>query len=148
MDQGERLILVEKFNKERVANRMASQIATRDLIKTNSLTNAEIGQLVGAYPAYTVGVAYKIGDLVAYKDKLYKCIQAHTSQSDWPPNTTLALWNVIQITAGGTILNWVSGEAVRVGDKRIYNSITYTCLQAHTTQTGWEPPKVPALWVK
>ena len=22
----------------------------------------------------------------------------------------------------------------------------YTCLQAHTSQTGWEPPVVPALW--
>ena len=23
----------------------------------------------------------------------------------------------------------------------------YKCLQAHTSQVGWEPPAVPALWV-
>ena len=27
-----------------------------------------------------------------------------------------------------------------------YNGGTYTCLQGHTSQTGWEPPNVPALW--
>ena len=25
-------------------------------------------------------------------------------------------------------------------------SLAYRCLQAHTTQTGWGPPNVAALW--
>lgn len=27
-----------------------------------------------------------------------------------------------------------------------YGGSTYKCLQAHTSQLGWEPPNVPALW--
>ena len=29
---------------------------------------------------------------IEYKDVLYKCVQAHTSQIDWSPDKTPALW--------------------------------------------------------
>lgn len=38
------------------------------------------------------------------------------------------------------------GEAVKVGDLRTYEGTVYRVLQAHTTQAGWAPPLVPALW--
>lgn len=41
---------------------------------------------------------------------------------------------------------WKAGEWVEVGDRRFYDGHWYKCIQAHTTQTGWEPPIVPALW--
>lgn len=41
---------------------------------------------------------------------------------------------------------WKVGEAVKVGDRRYYNGVWYTCLQAHTTQADWTPDVVPALW--
>lgn len=41
---------------------------------------------------------------------------------------------------------WASGQAVKVGDLRTYGGKTYRCLQAHTTQAGWTPDAVPALW--
>lgn len=31
-------------------------------------------------------------------------------------------------------------------DNVMYDGTEYSCLQAHTSQTGWEPPNVPALW--
>ena len=37
-------------------------------------------------------------------------------------------------------------QAVVVGDLRMYNGTQYRCRQAHTTQAGWEPTNVPALW--
>jgi chitinase len=45
--------------------------------------------------------------------------------------------------ASGT---WVANHAYQVGDVVTYNGHTYRCLQAHTSQVGWEPPNVPALW--
>ncbi|MER8231282.1 carbohydrate-binding protein [Streptomyces sp. NPDC101490] len=44
---------------------------------------------------------------------------------------------------GGT---WAAGTAYRAGDRVTYGGVAYVCLQAHTGQVGWEPPKVPALW--
>ena len=44
---------------------------------------------------------------------------------------------------------WAAGIDYIVGDEVAYpdeNGTRYTCQQAHTAQTGWEPPAVPALW--
>ncbi|MFG2897277.1 carbohydrate-binding protein [Streptomyces zaomyceticus] len=42
--------------------------------------------------------------------------------------------------------SWAAGTAYRAGDRVTYGGLAYVCLQAHTGQTGWEPPYVPALW--
>lgn len=42
---------------------------------------------------------------------------------------------------------WKPDEVVNVGDRRFYDGNWYVCIQSHTTQAGWEPPVVPALWV-
>jgi hypothetical protein len=42
--------------------------------------------------------------------------------------------------------SWLAGHAYKTGDTVTYNGTTYMCLQAHTSQPGWEPPNVPALW--
>ena len=44
--------------------------------------------------------------------------------------------------------DWQSGVAFAVGDRRQYEGLLYRCVQAHTSQIGWEPPAVPALWTR
>lgn len=41
---------------------------------------------------WEVGVAYAVGDRRQYNGLLYRCVQAHTSQDDWTPDITPALW--------------------------------------------------------
>lgn len=41
---------------------------------------------------------------------------------------------------------WQPNTAYSVGQEVTYNGVTYKCIQAHTSQVGWEPPNVPALW--
>nr|DAG01268.1 MAG TPA: ChiA1-BD-binding domain protein [Myoviridae sp. ctk6V34] len=41
---------------------------------------------------------------------------------------------------------WSAGEKLSVGDRRAYEGILYEVVQAHTMQSGWEPPNVPALF--
>ena len=43
---------------------------------------------------------------------------------------------------------WEPDTAYLAGDRNQYNSLLYKCVQAHTSQIGWEPPNVPALWVR
>ncbi|KAF9485759.1 carbohydrate-binding module family 12 protein [Pholiota conissans] len=43
-------------------------------------------------PSWEPGTAYNYGDIVKYEGHRYKIIQPHTSQSDWAPNLTPALW--------------------------------------------------------
>lgn len=41
---------------------------------------------------------------------------------------------------------WAPDTAYAVGDIVTHDGSTYSVVQAHRSQTGWEPPNVPALW--
>jgi hypothetical protein len=41
---------------------------------------------------------------------------------------------------------WQTGVSYSVGDVVTYEGAEYECIQAHTSQAGWQPPNVPALW--
>jgi hypothetical protein len=88
-----------------------------------------------------------------FKAVVYECIQAHVTQVDWPPDVTPALWGVVQPPV--TTPDWKVGvkytgdntAGAGKGDVVTHNGRRYRCWQTHTSQIGWEPPKVPALWI-
>lgn len=41
---------------------------------------------------------------------------------------------------------WQADTEYSVGDRRRYGSLLYKCVQAHTSQEGWEPPNAASLW--
>ena len=43
---------------------------------------------------------------------------------------------------------WASGQAYTAGFKVQRGGKLWSCLQAHTSQTGWEPENAPALWTE
>jgi hypothetical protein len=45
------------------------------------------------------------------------------------------------------ITAWAPNTYYGVGTLVTYNGVTYICRQSHTSQIGWEPPVVPALWL-
>lgn len=47
---------------------------------------------------------------------------------------------------GGGAAPWAVGVAYTVGELVTYQGHTYKCLQAHTSQAGWDPVDAPALW--
>ena len=67
-----------------------------------SLPDGEAATAVELFPAWAYPVSYVVGNRVSDGGKLYKCQQAHTSQEDWKPSTTPALWVVIDVTHAGT----------------------------------------------
>jgi hypothetical protein len=95
--------------------------------------------------AWTANEAVVIGTQRTYSGQTYKCLQAHTTQIDWTPPSVIALWALVPV---GNV--WAAGVAYKVNDIVTYtpNGFTYKCLQAHTSQAGWNPPAVPALWKK
>lgn len=44
------------------------------------------------YPVWAENISVSVNDRYQYNDKLYKCVQAHTTQADWTPDVTPALW--------------------------------------------------------
>jgi hypothetical protein len=98
--------------------------------------------------AWVAGQAYAVGDVVLFRGTPWTVRQAHTSQRGWTPDAVPALWEIrtASTPTEGSVLPWLAGEAVAVGDRRRFQSVVYEAVQAHTTQAGWTPTAVPALW--
>jgi chitinase len=58
-------------------------------------------------------------------------------------STTTSTTTTTTTAPSGTWAPWVAYAA---GAQVTYNGVAYRCLQAHTSQPGWEPPNVAALW--
>lgn len=99
-------------------------IALRRLIEQAAVSLPDEDALEGVklFQAWTTGTAYEQGIRVRYGDKLYKCVQAHTSQSDWIPPETPALWT--EVAKPGEIPVWRqptgAHDAYMTGDKVHY----------------------------
>lgn len=67
-----------------------------------SLSDGEAASVPELITAWAYPVAYAEGDRRSYGGKVYKCRQGHTSQADWTPDKTPALWAVIDAEHAGT----------------------------------------------
>lgn len=60
-----------------------------------SLDDETAATVPSLFTPWTVGEAVEVGDRRYYAPRLYKVIQAHTTQADWTPDITPALWAVL-----------------------------------------------------
>ena len=111
----------------------------RALIEALSASLSDETALTGVelFPPWSVGKAYATGDRVQHEGTLYKCVQAHTSQADWTPPVTPALWTAVSIDEYPA---WVqptgAHDAYSKGDKVTHNGKHWTSDADNNT---WEP---------
>ena len=82
------------------------------------------------YPIWATGIAVEAGQRYQYGDRLYKVGQAHTTQSDWTPDITPALWTVIDVEHAGTIddpITAVAGMEYEYGKYYVEGETIYIC---------------------
>lgn len=120
--------------------------AWRDgLVRADLLTADEIAALANEYPAWVTGTEYAAGDLRAHAGTLWKCVQGHTSQSDWQPGTVPALWT--HAAPAGVIAEWVqptgAHDAYNTGDRVTFNGQVYESL---SNANVWSPTAYPQGW--
>ena len=123
----------------------------RSAVADGKLTDEE---LLSVQPAlegrvWQPGLSVQVGDVYACGGFLWRCIQAHTTQSDWLPDKVPALWHKVEIVHEDEVRVWQAGVNYVASDEVAYpdaNGTRYACLQSHTALAGWEPPNVPALW--
>lgn len=71
---------------------LASNITFVTLAENGSIDEITATEHLSAFAEWAPDVSYSVGMLRKYEDVLYKCVQAHTSQTDWSPDKTPALW--------------------------------------------------------
>lgn len=87
-----------------------------------SLPDDDALEAVELFPIWKTDTAYTTDERVSYADKLYRCVQSHTSQANWTPDVTPALWT--EVPKPGEIPVWKqptgAQDAYMTGDKVHY----------------------------
>ena len=117
----------------------------RTLIGSNSekivstFTDENALKVIELYPVWTVGIAVAKDSRYQFNGKLYKVVQAHTTQADWTPDITPTLWTVIDVTHTGTIddpIPAVAGMEYIYGKYYIEGETVYICKRTGEAEGG------------
>lgn len=77
-----------------IAQEAVSSIAFVTLAESGSIDNVTAGEHLDMFLEWDGnGVKYEVGQLRRYGGKLYRVIQAHTSQPDWSPDKAVSLFS-------------------------------------------------------
>ena len=129
---------IAEFNVRQTAERtrpLTADEVTRLLIaqQINTLTvddNTAL-RMTEFYPEWAAGQAYTVGYKVQRGGKLWRCIQAHTSQAGWEPSTaTASLWEEICESHAGTLndpIPYNGNMTLESGKYYIQDGFVYRC---------------------
>lgn len=117
--------------------------------KSSAFLNDEDAlEAVELFPAWAVGVAYSADERIRYGEKLYRCVQAHTSQAEWTPDVTPALW--AEVAKPGEIPVWKQPtgvqDAYNMGDRVWYPEKNTTVYESLIDANVYSPEAYPAGW--
>lgn len=99
-------------------------------INTLSVDDNTALRMISFYPEWNIGASYTVGYKVNYNNKLWRVLQAHTSQDGWQPDKAASLWEQINETHSGTLEDPVPYEgnmALESGKYYIQNNNFYLC---------------------
>lgn len=74
---------------------VATSIAFVTLAETGSIDDVTAGEHPEMFAGWASDIAYAAGNIRRYGEQLYRCLQAHSSQTDWTPDKAVSLWTRI-----------------------------------------------------
>lgn len=132
---------IESFKKEELIKKTESQLnaASTMFARMNAanLTDEQALSISTLFEEWVSNAHYNVGDIRRYKEKLYRCLQAHDGQPSWTPSDAHSLW--AKIVEPGTIPEWEqppNETPFMKGDKVIHNGKTWI---SDIDNNVWEP---------
>lgn len=147
------------FDEEKYNNYLKEKAEQANLKKANDqlnvlvkdkllpkLSDEEAYTIRVLYPEFQIGIVYKVGERIIYKDKFYKVISEHTSQADWTPDVAVSLF--VEISDPSIeypeFKQPISTEtAYMKGDKITFNGAKYVSLVDYNV---YSPTDYPNNW--
>ena len=109
-----------------------------------SLTDEDALQAVELFPQWVVGHTYVVGERLQYNGVLYRVVQAHTSQADWTPDITPAMFVVVSLDEWPEFVQPTGvHDAYNKGDKVTFEGKHYISL---IDGNVYSPTAYPAGW--
>lgn len=112
--------------------------------EVQQLPDEEAMNVPSLFDEWKPGITVEAGERRYFAKELYKCVQGHTTQSDWTPDTTPALWTKVSVDEWP---EWVqptgSHDAYNTGDKVTFEGHHYVSL---INGNVWSPTAYPAGW--
>lgn len=143
-----------ELTSEEIAEMQEAQAAYEAAERTRPLTESEVSRLIIVqqintltvddntalrmtefYPEWASGQSYTVGYKVQRNGKLWRCIQAHTSQAGWEPENAASLWTEICESHAGTLedpIPYSGNMALESGKYYMQDGKVYRC----TRDTG------------
>ena len=112
---------------------IAQQINTLEVDDSIALRMAEF------YPQWAAGVDYATGYKAQHGGKLWRCVQAHASQTGWEPENAPSLWAKVLIPDETIVPEWEQPDSTNpysAGDKVNHNGKTWV---SDVDNNVWEP---------
>ena len=137
---------IASYRKEIDQNKLVSDIVFVTLAENETIDEVTATEHLDTFAQWEPQIEYKVGNLRVYNNKLYKCLQAHTSQENWTPDVTPALWK----EAGNPADEWPqwsqpigAADTYMKGDKVTYENEHYI---SDVDNNVWSP--ITYGWIK
>lgn len=109
-----------------------------------SLPDEDALQAVELFPQWVTGHSYVVNDRLQYNGVLYRVVQAHTSQADWTPDITPALFVIVSLEEWPEFVQPTGAhDAYNKGDKVTFEGKHYISL---IDGNVFSPAEYPAGW--
>lgn len=111
-------------------------LALRALIEKGSASLSDGDALEGVelFPAWAVGASYEQSIRLRYGEKLYKVLQAHTSQADWTPDIATSLYAEVEKPGQGDTpddpIPYGGNMELLEGKYYAQDGVTYICTRS------------------
>lgn len=122
---------------ERMIRKESARVEITDAVLTATINIVPVDDTtalrwIDFYPGWSSGNVYTAGFKVNYNDRLWRCIQGHTSQVGWEPINTPSLWEEICESHYGTIddpIPYNNNMTLESGKYYTQFGVTYHCIR-------------------
>ena len=140
-----------ELTSEEIAEMQEAQAAYEAAERTRPLTESEVSRMliaqqintltvddntalrmVAFYPEWADNAEYTAEYKVQRNGKLWRCIQAHTSQAGWEPENAASLWTEICESHAGTLddpIPYSGNMALKSGKYYMQDGKVYRCIR-------------------
>lgn len=129
--------MAAEYNEEVIG---AFNITFVTLCENDNIDEVTAFEHASLFAEWAPNISYKQKAIRKYEDKLYKCLQDHTSQDGWDPSQAPSLWKVV----GDPTEEWPewsqpvgAGDGYALGDKVSHNGKHW--ISNFNGENIWEP---------